>query len=470
MKKLYFMLLAIIFAASVEAQTFPVQNLYVGGTSTFVGPAGFGSSAAFTVSPTMPTAATGTSNTQGATTAFVNNAINSVVSLYAPLASPSFTGQVSMATPAAVPSTCSNILAYGGVANGTTDNTAAMTAALAASPVASPCVYFPPGVFAFASGITWSAPTYTAAITILGSGSDVTILKWAGGQGITLRLSGPSNSVHVRNMSMVNGAANSGTALSINLVNTSLNPANTALSDVTGVTFRGGDGYALTDYWATGISVNGASNINFTSLSFVGSSSVAGIGVALAGTSSIIPVEFNFQTNSFYGLFYGIQYGNYVQGVTVNQSNFTNVDYGISSASGLTALAQLTIVGSQFNCLANGISLLSNPAPGILIEGNLILVPNGAIGISLTSAGLYSIIGNSFFNANSTPSGNTGIYIVSSTAPGVLSGNTIYGMAGNGIVLGSSSHNVNVQSNAYSSNGANLVNNGTSNTIGGGSQ
>src|ERR1700756_939362 len=72
-------LMFLVLVGIVHAQTFPVNNLTVAGTSSFTG------QSTFTVSPTAPTPVGGDSTTKLATTAFV-------ASGFAGLSSPGFTG------------------------------------------------------------------------------------------------------------------------------------------------------------------------------------------------------------------------------------------------------------------------------------------------------------------------------------------------------------------------------------------
>lgn len=69
MKKLITWLAVLLFSGQVVAQTFPVNNLQVNGTSNFVG------QGTFTLSPTGPTPTLGDSSTKLATTAFVQSAV-----------------------------------------------------------------------------------------------------------------------------------------------------------------------------------------------------------------------------------------------------------------------------------------------------------------------------------------------------------------------------------------------------------
>jgi polygalacturonase len=68
------------------------------------------------------------------------------------------TGATTLAIPPAVTGGCSNILSYGGSGDGATDNTKALANALEAFTNGRACVYFPPGKFSFASGISYTLP------------------------------------------------------------------------------------------------------------------------------------------------------------------------------------------------------------------------------------------------------------------------------------------------------------------------
>ena len=361
---------------------------------------------------------------------------------------------------------------FGAQGDGVTDDTAAIQAALTwiQGQNKSLALRIPAGVYKVTSQLTYTMPNSTTTLSIIGDGADVSYLRWTSGAGgLSLTLISDFNSYHVRDLSFVTDTTNLGTGLAITLTGSSLNPANTPISDISNVTFRGSNGYAAGEYWATCINVSGASLIDFTNVALVGNLTAAGLGIVIHGSATIIPVEFNLNGCSFYGLSQGFQYGNYVQGVTVNQCNFTNCTYGINIPASLTNLAQLTVTGSQFNCSANGIQILTNPGPGILILGNLFLVPDNAIAIAYSQAGLYSIIGNSFFPGTTSAILTTGIDIVSTSAVGVISGNTFYKMTSIAIALNTGTTSVNIQSNAYQLNGTNIVNNGSGNTLGGGS-
>jgi hypothetical protein len=366
---------------------------------------------------------------------------------------------------------CPSILDYGGDNGGIVSNNAAWTAAIAAQPAGNVCVYFPQGTYYFASTIGYSFPnTNPSSVTIQGVAPDSTTLKFnAPPYGISIAANGSYSGIHIRNLS-VTTTASPPTGVAINLAQqqtTITNPANSALSDITNVTTRGADGYLLTDGWSNGVNVGSVSNINFTNLTAIGPS-LTSYGVILNGTATALGVVYNFQGCTFNYLGVGIYYAAYVQGVTVNQSNFSGDTDGIVVPSGQAGLDQLNVTNSQFNTYNNGILTESNVG-AIMIANNFFLVHNSSNGITLTNYGLFSIVGNTFNPAVGSPSATQGIVIDSwASSSGVITGNGIQQMT-NAINLGGASKSVNVQSNAYYLNSTNVVNSGAGNTIGGGS-
>jgi hypothetical protein len=476
MKRIILIALALV-SVICSAQTFTVNNLAVNGASSHTGAATFSIRPTFngntpwdsgnfnpssylttaaaastycpllscimTGTPTAPTAATGTNTTQLATTAFVAR--------HAP---------------------CPAVIDYGGDPTGANDNSTALTNALAASPTGRACAYFGPGKWKFTSGYNYSFPNSLASISIFGAGVDVTELTWPNATGgIGVAFLGPFNTIHVRDMSLTTGTTNGGNAL--NLVCSSCNipnPANTAFSDITNVLLRGADGYEVTDYWSVGVNVLSVSNINFTNVYAVGPAAVGGQGISLAGTSIALGVAYNITGSAFNALSAGVNYGTWVQGVTVNQSNFTGTANCILAAPGLSGLDQLYVAGSQFNCQSNGI-LIQTPMNAMMFTGNFFLVPSNAAGIQLQNVAQFSIYGNNFNPAVGSPTNATGIVIGPYAAQaGVISANQ-FAALNLAVNIQNTAKNVNLQSNSYSNNVSNLSNSCISGcTIGGGSQ
>lgn len=398
-------------------------------------------SPALTGTPTAPTAAVGTNTTQLATTAFI-----------------------------AKHEACININDYGGDPTGTNDNSTALNNAIAAAPVANKiCVIFGPGVYKFTANWAYTIAA-SSSITLIGTGQDVTNLTFPNASGgWTLTYSAITSSAHIRDMTFLAGGAFGATdGLTLTTSAAVSNPANSAISDVTNVTFRGSDGYSVTNHWTDGITVNSISNVNFYGINITGSSSAAGNGIQIKGSSTAIPVQFNISNSSFENNNIGLVYGTYTQGVTVSQCNFTGGAFGIVSPAGIVSPDQLGVFNSQFNNSTNAIQLNVN-VPGSQIVGNMFIVtPTNTGAIQITNPGLYQIVGNQFQAASVT--GTYGIqFATAGSAAGIISGNSFYRL-GTGIILGASSTGVNVQSNAYTANTTNVSNSGTGNTVGGGSQ
>lgn len=366
-----------------------------------------------------------------------------------------------------------NILRYGADPTGVASSSTAIANAIKVMGSINGQVIFPPGIYLCPSSITYTLPSATASLSLLGlGGAEGAQLKFttSGGSGITINYVGPFNSVHVRDLCFTstnaigvgNGLALIQTAASI------ANPANTAQSEITNCVFRGADGYALSQYWGACISVQSVSNVNFTNVTCVSNGASNGIGVALVSAAATIGVIYDFSGCIFNYVIYGIQYGSYIQGVSVIDCNFIGGQYGILCPTGAIACTQLLVSGSQFECSNNGI-LLQNPVTDTQITDCLIFVGLAAngVGIDMLVSGLYTISGN-VFNPVGTPTNASGILIAGSgpTVPqGVIAGNVFDGMTGNGINLTNTSTNVNVQGNSFVACPIPISNLGANNTI-----
>ncbi|PRE20291.1 hypothetical protein C6P78_03595 [Burkholderia multivorans] len=338
-------------------------------------------------------------------------------------------------------------------------------------------MYFPPGTYAFSSQFVYSLSSATASITIEGAGPDVSILKWAAGGGLQVNYNGASNSARVRNLSIVTGATGTGNGLVLSQTATSIaNPANSAVSEITNVAIRGADGYAQTNYWGTGIYIYGVSNVNIVSSSVTGQGAgytTVGTGITIIGTSAAQGVQYNIIGSVIQYVGTGLIYGNYIQGVSVAQTNFTGDNYGIVVQTPAQGQDQLTITGSQFNCKTTGIFDQIGIA-GLSIYGNYIIVPyttgNTATGIQLASVFGASITSNVIQRIGSSNTNTNGVIVQGpGSVSGVITGNVLANLF-TGIWLTSASSNINVQSNAYTGNtNSNVLNQGTGNTVGGGS-
>lgn len=380
------------------------------------------------------------------------------------------TGSTALATPPVVTGDCLNILSYGGVGDGSTDNTSAFKSLLSAAPAGRACAYFPPGKYVFSANISYALPNAAASITIKGAGSDVTELSWTAGDGISLTFASSLNSFHIRDMSLSTSTVNAAVAFKVIQDAKNGNPANSAISDISGVTIRGADGYASAQYWATGVDLFNVSNVNFINDNFagqVGTYGTKGTGIYLHGTGDNPPVQFNVTSSSFYGLGVGISYGAWVEGLSVAQSNLTGLGYGIYVPPSIEGTDQLTVTGSQFNCNLAGI-IENTQVSNTMVSGNLFIVPTNAIGIYLPISYAYAIVGNTINDAGGSTNTNGIVVNQNAGGGGTITGNVLLNMT-SAIFLQSSSSGANVQSNSYASDINKVVNQGVGNTVGGGS-
>lgn len=364
--------------------------------------------------------------------------------------------------------------AFGGLGNNSLDNATPLGNALGALTGTGGCIFIPPGKYKFNSAPVFNIPAGIFSVGIVGGGQDSTILTWpSAGGGLTFNYNGIGSSVHFRDLSLTTGTTTGGSAVTLSIAGTVSNPAVFAGSDFYRVTMRGDDGYAATNYWTTGVNVISVSNINFDALAVYGSSALNGQGLALAGTASAIGVQYNVAKSTLQSLATGINYGTQIQGVSVDQTNFTSTKNGIATAGGLTNLAQLSVSNSQFNTVnsTSGTAVLTaTPIAGVSLTNNLFLV-NGTtpVGVSLATASYSTITGNVFWNSAGSTASAIGMSVASTGGtPAIISNNVFQGFNGTsaiGLNLGASASNVAATGNEFTSNTTNIVNAGSSNYI-----
>lgn len=440
-----------IFSGSTTANDFACAGTNGGAASTIIdcGLSATGTNAwtglqNFNGGATAPTRSLGDNTTNVATTAFVNRALS-----------------------------CLNITSYGGVGDNSTDNVAALNAAIAALTGTGGCIYFPAGTYSFSAGVTATLANAISSLTIAGSGQDSTILTWpAGAGGITVNYQSAYNGVHFRDITFSTGTTNGGNAIKLNASSSLAGiPATT---DLYGVTIRGSDGYQMTDYWTNCINIANVSNVELQNVTCIGSTAQQGTGVTIAGLpgSMAYSTAINISQSSFMGLSTGVVYGSYVQGVTVNQSNFTFVTNGVVSLGSETgALVQLSVTNSQFNpgSVSGGVGLNTQTAIGGLTVTNNFFVIGGPtqFGIVVGSASHCQIAFNQLQGIGSTSGNGIVIGPQAASAPCGVSNNEIFGWGsgGLGLWLQTGSANVVVNHNNFVSNATNINNQGTSNII-----
>jgi hypothetical protein len=367
-----------------------------------------------------------------------------------------------------------NPVDYGADPTGAADCSAAVAAAHTAAVVyGSGCIQFPAGTFYLAAPVTLSVAA-NSSLSILGVGSQVTTLKFAAGiDGIVLNYQSSTASAHVRYMSLVTlGASGTTRGITYNQIGTFGVSPN---SDVTDVALHGADGIAVADYWGTAVQISGVSQVNLCGLYVIGPApggsgyvtSDLCTGVGLVGTSAVPAVVFNLEDCVLNYLGVAVSYGAYVQGVALCACNITGGYEGIVTATGSSGTGQdeLSVALTQINVYLVAVNV-SSVQDVLLCGGNLIIVIANGIGVQLTNPQRFSVTGTSVLSIGASTDGI--VVIGYGAGAGVITGNVLDGHT-TAVWLQSGSQYVNVQSNAYSGNGTNVLNQGTNNTVGGGS-
>jgi hypothetical protein len=371
--------------------------------------------------------------------------------------------------------TCSKAIAanpvwWGADPTGVSDSTTAFNSAIAANT----SVEFPVGKFRFNSALSYTLANALASVSIRGQGQGNTILFWPNvNGGLSINFTNALNTAHVRDLTLTTGQAGGGTAV------TYTSTAHTqGISDIYRVEIRGDDGYNVTDYWGIGVFSHYVSNLNVEGLGFfgqgtTGAGTLHGLGMQIEGAPAIpdYAVQINVAKSTFQFCATGILYGSYLQGLTVDQSNFSIVGDGIQSNGSETGiLAGLAVTNSQFGLFNNG-------GAGILTLTTIINTQitnnffdmnapgTNSVAIWLSSFNHFNIIGNSI-GSPAVANGLDGILLGTATngGSGVISGNDIF-LFGTGINIGASATGVLVQGNTLEGNTTAISNAGTGNTI-----
>ena len=379
-----------------------------------------------------------------------------------------------------LPAKCANILSYTtnatGLVSGTVDAASAFNAAVAASNPNAICVYMPAGNYTFSATIGVNGgSSSTASITVKGDGADSTRLAFTGAakSGLFVGLNKAQQSFHIRDLSILAGFADTGvTSAGINIQQSGTVPLpNPGQNDISNLTVRGSDGYNATNYFGYGIYSDGASNINFVGVNVVGSASGAAYTnhttpssglYLLSSNSNIVPVQFNVVGSQFNYNNYGIKIGNYVQGLSVNTTNFVGNSYGIYLPSGNTANDQLSVVGSQFNS-SSGDIYLASPIDGVAITASDFYLASGGAAAIEMGGYQYAITGNAFIQFPGT-AGNGVIIDAYSLDRGTITSNTFNGFL-TGVVLNANSSRATVMGNTFNQTTQNIYNAGTNNDV-----
>jgi hypothetical protein len=366
-----------------------------------------------------------------------------------------------------VPAQCTPIETFAGAGDNATDNVAPFNNLVAAFGSHGGCVGLSSGIYQLSAALTVTYPTTVPyVVSVKGAGQDLSILNWAAaptGAGLALATNKAGHALHLSDLSFrVGVAAPSSAAFSVR--------NSTALgailnSTINNVSFLGSDGGGVTDYWGIGANIVTQSAVNFTDDDFWGpSGGASGIGISVSSTSSPgFGVIYNVTGSNFYTLSEGFQYGDWIQGVAINDCNFTTGGSGIVVSAGATGLlAELSVVNSQFGMTTgNGIFFLS-PVSGSNISNNYFLTFTNKEGVSATTWGGGTIVGNVFGVAGSVAGGQNAIFLENSQAnsPTTIVANTFLNNT-TAVDLVNTSSQVTVGLNTYIGDTNKVVNGGT---------
>jgi len=348
---------------------------------------------------------------------------------------------------------------YGYVADGSTNNATAINNAIAALGSKGGAIYFPPGIGVVTSAITVTYPASgDYAVTFIGAGSNVTTIQFNGCNGFIINAKQANQYIHFMDMAITTNVAGTYSGITIN---NAVQGGYTGQNDITRVTLAGNTPF--TNYWNVGISVVGMCNVNFNGVNVYGNAAgTGGTGISVAGdaTGSFkYGIVYNIDKCGLYNLNIGINYGTYVQGVTVNQTNIVNGTTGIYLASGSVGATQMSCTLCNFNTTANQIYLNAAIAT-VNLTGNSFYVPSSQYGLYTAGGDGYTVTGNSFYGVSSGV--GTGVYIAG-TSTGVVTGNAFVRLATGVNLTGTSTFNV--QANTYPSTTTQVANIG-SNSVG----
>lgn len=391
---------------------------------------------------------------------------------------------------ATLPLTVSCTLAdtIGFVGNGSTANDTAWTNWVSGLPSNGGCIQFGIGTYVFTrtSQTVINLPA-GASVSILGAGSNLTLLKFTNTfivQGVVITYVNPiRSSFHLRDMTILTTAENAGVGFGAsNLTGVEDNYAPT--SDIEDVNFRGGDldtsPGTSNECWTTAIQIFAVSYVYMYNVNTFGTWGVpggaggggCGTGLLVEGDTShaIYATNINIVNSSFNLHANGWLLESYWQGVSCSLCNWngeegtTCVDIP-SSMSGVLVL--LNINNSQLNC--NGPQILVGTITFNVMINNNVISPFGNNSVGIDGAMYQSSITGNQINNTSSATGTFGIAVTSGSTAGMIAGNTFTGLSV-GIDYSSGASNWNNQSNTYSGVTTPVINNcGASCKSGGGS-
>lgn len=352
-----------------------------------------------------------------------------------------------------------NIVDYGGVGDGVADNAAALSAAFAALGTRGGVIYFPQGKYKFNLAQTLTLPPSDAIfdLTLLGDGADASVLVWGGTNGLTVSYQDTSTAVnnqstHFRDLSFTTtSTGGAGNGLTLTQTGAGSGAANSALTELTRVAFRGDSGYGGSDFWGNNLTINAICNVNINDSIFFGPGAIAGTGVSIDGIdSNRFQIVLNMMATTINNCNIGVNVGDFVQGISLTSCNITDNNVGINVPGPTTGDVQLIITGCQIGITTGvahtGVNVVS-AFNAVMLSNTLFVMGASGFGISLSQSFNFTIVGCQFQGVAGT---ETAISIPSTLAGTMgLIADCLFTTLGTGINLGASASNVSIGVNQF---------------------
>ena len=292
---------------------------------------------------------------------------------------------------------------WGADPTGVADSTAALSAAYRAAKY----VRFPPGKYRFSSAGTIAIAGPLGSARIEGSGADNTIFHFPSTTGWTFQLSSQGQSVHLADFSITTGAVSVGSAITIQNM-APFRGTVSAQSDVTRVTCRGDDGYAVKFYWTICFNIVATTGFSFEGLNVYGdSTALHGTGISLSApsdrpstnclsSSPVCGTTYLISKSNFSFLGTGILAGSNIQSISIDTSFIAQVENGIVIGANARTLQGLNI--TNLHCFALRRCLLARSSqPNLqVVSGYMNVAEGGYYTIDVPSSQM-TITGVTFF-------------------------------------------------------------------------
>ena len=269
-----------------------------------------------------------------------------------------------------------SVLDFGATGDGVTDDTAAINRALfqlfcrETNTTIRRSLFFPGGTYKITSSI--KVPPFAQ---LFGDGADSSIINMSGGTTYVMR------------------TADSLQQTGVNIGSNSATPPQSI--EISGMSFNSVDNVDL-------ILVDRAEQVSFNNVNFNGpllqsdltSASANLAAVRFDGTPALTTKQIEFNNCKFSGLTYGVNTDENIQGVTVQNSQFTTLYQAI-----------LLGAGTPLNGGPQGVRIVQNLFDNIAKEG----IKIGAVALNVSAYNIFLDVGNDFLGAGSAAAPNIDI-------------------------------------------------------------